>query len=774
MKSELQSSSIPPIKPSTETSLPLVSYYSTSGPTIVYQQSVAPQAQLSQSWTVFSTHEASLTQKMVMCHKTTQCPDKTCPRGRLCTYYHSYADRRRPPFFNGQLTYVQATCPYITQGLLCTKGDQCQYSHNNDESMYHPAKYKTSMCLQGPMCLGDLCPWAHFPEDLRSVTLTQYYQNESNQSSQFQPFISYTIPASSAVPVQFTTPTYAQAVPALDAELTTFKTQPCTYQVQHNHKHCTFYHSTKDRRRPPGNYSAERCEASEDDSCPLGDNCLKSHSMVERLYHPDKYKTKYCNNYPERLGECEYGSYCCFAHSDSELKVELIHYLEMDEDFYLFYFKTGWCPFNHEHNKAACVYAHNWQDFRRKPNLFRYTNQLCPNWQSETFISEYKEGCIYEHNCGYCHGWKEQLYHPLTYKTMICPDIKKCQKGMECPYYHSEYDHRHPDKFHAYHPRSNRTLIQNPNLTITNNVNIQREYELRQMHASYSRPPQSIPNAPPAPLGIPPPHSSVPPPSFVSPASDVQRRYSEEIQHKPLLAHALSDTSTTTASSIKHKGSMDTGLSLIDNRSPPKQSQPLGHIREESPESPKDDDFFEIFKPSETDKTSASLFFTPSSTIKKTPDPKKSGSNEKFSLNLQGTEPKSCPNTPLPAAKTFVKSPVFAKLHLEESEANENLEKDRVAKFLVKLNLEKYALVFKGLTMNEIFMKSAEDLSLMGIKDEKEIKLIMEKARENLEKSISEGFESNGREEKQEREDTIDDIDELEKEGMKIFSYLEK
>ena len=41
-----------------------------------------------------------------------------------------------------------------------------------------------------------------------------------------------------------------------------------------------------------------------------------------------------------------------------------------NQEFYMFYFKTEWCPYNTEHNKAQCVYAHNWQDFRRKPHLF--------------------------------------------------------------------------------------------------------------------------------------------------------------------------------------------------------------------------------------------------------------------------------------------------------------------------------------------------------------------------------------------------------------------
>lgn len=53
--------------------------------------------------------------------------------------------------------------------------------------------------------------------------------------------------------------------------------------------------------------------------------------------------------------------------------IELIHNLEYDNDFYIFYYKTVWCPFNYiNHDRANCVYAHNWQDYRRKPNIIPY------------------------------------------------------------------------------------------------------------------------------------------------------------------------------------------------------------------------------------------------------------------------------------------------------------------------------------------------------------------------------------------------------------------
>jgi hypothetical protein len=52
---------------------------------------------------------------------------------------------------------------------------------------------------------------------------------------------------------------------------------------------------------------------------------------------------------------------------------ELIHNLEYDEDFFIFHFKTVWCPYNYiNHDTADCVYSHTWIDYRRKPHLYKY------------------------------------------------------------------------------------------------------------------------------------------------------------------------------------------------------------------------------------------------------------------------------------------------------------------------------------------------------------------------------------------------------------------
>ena len=74
--------------------------------------------------------------------------------------------------------------------------------------------------------------------------------------------------------------------------------------------------------------------------CGFGDLCTKAHNKVEAFYKPDKYKTKFCTYYPYNCNNCDYGEYCCFAHSEDDIMIELLHNMEYNEDFYIFYYKT--------------------------------------------------------------------------------------------------------------------------------------------------------------------------------------------------------------------------------------------------------------------------------------------------------------------------------------------------------------------------------------------------------------------------------------------------
>lgn len=165
-------------------------------------------------------------------------------------------------------------------------------------------------------------------------------------------------------------------------DLLVFKTQPCRNREPHSSKQCLFYHDAnkRDRRRVPTFYTSELCDkiSGGKKDCPIGDTCIRAHNRIEDFYHPEKYKSKYCSSYPDAIQTCEYGSLCAFAHAESELSVPVLEKMEQDVDFYLFHFKTVWCPFSDkEHQRDLCLYAHNWQDFRRAPHLFEYDVTQC-------------------------------------------------------------------------------------------------------------------------------------------------------------------------------------------------------------------------------------------------------------------------------------------------------------------------------------------------------------------------------------------------------------
>ena len=235
-------------------------------------------------------------------------------------------------------------------------------------------------------------------------------------------------------------------------DIDTFKINPCSIKVQHNHKQCQFFHYPKDRKRIGDFYLSDLCPYIErEEVCPYGEACMKSHSRVEQLYSPLKYKTRFCSFYPNMLNNCEYGDFCSFAHQEIEIAIPLIHHYEFDDDFFLFHYKTVMCPFNqNKHDKSTCVYAHNWQDFRRRPQEVKYEAIPCNNWKTSDFVTNYQDGCVNGVNCNKCHGWKEFDYHPLNWMTKPCPRGKNCNKKRDCTFYHTVNEKRFFYKFLRY------------------------------------------------------------------------------------------------------------------------------------------------------------------------------------------------------------------------------------------------------------------------------------------------------------------------------------
>lgn len=230
-----------------------------------------------------------------------------------------------------------------------------------------------------------------------------------------------------------------------------FKTIECNIKNYHDHKQCPLFHSSKDRRRCPQKYKyePELCpEVAADKMCAMYETCNYSHSLVEQFYHPAKYKTKFCSGVMPgaKGGKCIYASYCSFAHSESELRITKLHKMEKTPDFFRYFYKTVYCPFNHQHDKSACEYAHNVQDYRRDPVAVHYTAETCRKWSGSADISKYEDGgCSHNEACNKCHGWKELEYHPNFYKTKQCTHGEKCSRS-DCGYLHPNELAKQPEE----------------------------------------------------------------------------------------------------------------------------------------------------------------------------------------------------------------------------------------------------------------------------------------------------------------------------------------
>lgn len=286
--------------------------------------------------------------------------------------------------------------------------------------------YLNSYCQQNGISLNNGQMLPVYPLDMNNVTNSQLHQMFQCNGMNYE-----------QVPI---------AKQNIAPNLQLFKTIECGIKTYHDHKQCPFFHTPKDRRRNTSVYTYEPdiCPNNNKETmtCIKGDRCAFSQNTVEQFYHPKKYKTKLCTHYPSNLKECIYGKFCSFAHKEDELRIKLLHKLAKDIDFYMYQYKTVYCPFNHHHDKSSCEYAHNVQDFRRNPLRAHYKAEICKNWNISSEITTYTQGgCFKNEQCDRCHGWKEFEYHPLFYKTRQCTNGKNCTRG-DCGYYHANKDRR--------------------------------------------------------------------------------------------------------------------------------------------------------------------------------------------------------------------------------------------------------------------------------------------------------------------------------------------
>jgi len=382
--------------------------------------------------------ESPYYQEVVLYYKVNPCPNASFhklqkPKGLIqpcnqhpCFNHHDQEERRRPVFDEEthSLLYNPMWCDQIKENGVCVIGDECSFAHTENEVNYHPLYYKTEPCVTCEFAnTPKLCPQYHSDEANRALILEKFRTKESREHSNNAHFGDVLLPKGFS--------------------LDNFKTKPCTVKGNHNPKVCDHYHFDKDRRRPTNifNYSTVMCSyAARNLECPEGDNCGYCHNKVEELYHPERYKRKFCLCHPHNVHKCEYGNYCSFAHNEGEIKIELLHNMKKDEKFYLYKYKTVFCPYIYSHDRNQCVYAHNPQDYRRDPRVYNYKPMKCTQWAHGSIYSYEEGGCPKLMDCEFCHGWKELEYHPLYYKTQICSNANKNCIKVDCPFLHPNRD----------------------------------------------------------------------------------------------------------------------------------------------------------------------------------------------------------------------------------------------------------------------------------------------------------------------------------------------
>jgi len=179
-------------------------------------------------------------------------------------------------------------------------------------------------------------------------------------------------------------------------------------------------------------------------------------------------KRRFCTSFPD-VQNCRRGLSCAFAHTREEISASLLDISEENQEpsaltdsFFMYKYKTRWCPIGVQHEWHTCVYAHNYQDARR-PISIGYGARLCPYWSKKDTGAGYSQRCPLGLRCPYSHGAKEQLYHPHYFKSVVCRDLRgktACPRQKLCAFFHHRHERRStpPDDVDYSSPLKNEAL----------------------------------------------------------------------------------------------------------------------------------------------------------------------------------------------------------------------------------------------------------------------------------------------------------------------------
>jgi hypothetical protein len=266
---------------------------------------------------------------------------------RNCFNYHDETSMRRPVIdSSGYLKYWDEMCEYVVRGQPCPYGYGCSFAHSQNERLFHPGQYKSSIAKSpspweasskkdrrgaafkyrryeppAPQEVASPMSPTACPGTCQKLRLCAYYPNvEQCRREAFCSFAhsreEITAPLLSAK---------EEEKLDLSAEFftTRFKIHWCPIGVQHDWQTCVYAHNYQDARRDPSiGYGPRPCPYWEKKDrapsyqarCPHGFACPYAHGAKEQLYHPCYFKTVVCWDFNQGKKRCPRGQLCAFFH----------------------------------------------------------------------------------------------------------------------------------------------------------------------------------------------------------------------------------------------------------------------------------------------------------------------------------------------------------------------------------------------------------------------------------------------------------------------------
>ncbi|XP_059490374.1 RING finger protein unkempt isoform X2 [Neocloeon triangulifer] len=258
-----------------------------------------------------------------------------------CFKWHFNNQRRRRPVKRRDGNFNYSPDNYCTKydetTGICPDGDDCPLLHRtagDTERRYHLRYYKTCMCVHDTdargFCVknGPHCAFAHGTHDMRPpvydyrelMLLEAAAAEEADSSGKMYPNMLDKEKNQVNEDPKWQDTNYV---------LANYKTEPCKRppRLCRQGYACPQYHNLRDRRRNPQlyKYRSTPCPSvkqgddwGDTSLCDAGDDCHYCHARTEQQFHPEIYKSTFCNDVQQN-SHCPRSAFCAFAHGDGEM-----------------------------------------------------------------------------------------------------------------------------------------------------------------------------------------------------------------------------------------------------------------------------------------------------------------------------------------------------------------------------------------------------------------------------------------------------------------------